>query len=415
MLNTMKKAIRWFWIPLLFLGACNNTQSDELTPFTGVWHFELRPENQPSLPFTGILEEKDKFYTFTIQNANEEIRVEQVILKGEALRMRMPVFESVFEGKLTSEGRWEGIWRDPSRGPNYQIPFVATHGKESRFTNLRTDVKLDSIYEVSFSKDTEDYYPAIGLFRQKGARVVGTFLTETGDYRYLEGGLKGNKLNLSAFDGSHAFMFEATVEENGDLTGQFFSGNHWKEPWLGTPNPDAKLTEADKITFIKEGYDGISFAFPNAVGDTIRFPSSKYEGKAVIVQLLGSWCPNCMDETMLFTRWYEEYHERGLEIIGLAFERQPQVFQAFQAIDYMKKSLGVDYEILLASNNTNKKTAAEKLPMLNKVMAYPTAIYIDKEGKIRAIHAGFNGPATGRLYDEYVGKYEKLIKNMLEQ
>lgn len=397
------------------LGACKKPQSDDLIPLTGTWHFELMPENQPALPFTGVLEEKDKFYTFTIRNANEEIHVEQVILKGDALRMRMPVFESVFEGKLTSEGRWEGIWRDPSRGPNYQIPFVAVHGKSKRFSNLETEVRLDSVYEVDFSPNTEDHYPAIGIFRQRGAEVVGTFLTETGDYRYLQGGIKDNKLLLSAFDGSHAFMFQADIDENGELQGEFFSGNHWQEPWVARPNPEAKLTEPDKLTYLKEGYDGISFAFPNSRGDTVHFPSPRYEGKAVIVQLLGSWCPNCMDETALFSRWYESYHERGLEIIGLAFERQPQVFQAFQAIEYMKKSLGVDYEILLASNSTNKKTAAEKLPMLNKVIAYPTAIFIDKNGKIRAIHAGFNGPATGRLYDEYVGKYEKLIQNMLEE
>ncbi|MCI4668613.1 MAG: TlpA family protein disulfide reductase [Bacteroidia bacterium] len=411
----MKRLIIWIWIPVLLLASCNNNQEDELVPLTGTWHFQLMPENQPMLPFTGTLEEKDKFYTFIIKNGNEEIVVEQVILKGDALRMRMPVFESVFEGKLLSEGRWEGIWRDPSRGPNYQIPFVATYGEKSRFENMSTHVVVDSMYEVSFSPDTEDYYPAIGLFRQEGAKVVGTFLTETGDYRYLEGGLQGNKLSLSAFDGSHAFIFEATVEENGDLNGKFFSGNHWKEPWVGKPNPEAKLAEPDKLTYLKDGYEGVSFTFPNASGDSVSFPSARYEGKAVIVQLLGSWCPNCMDETRLFARWYESYNEQGLEIIGLAFERQPQMFQAFQAINYMKNSLGVDYEILLASNSTSKKTAAEKLPMLNKVIAYPTSIFIDKKGKIRAIHAGFNGPATGRLYDEYVGKYEKLVQNMLNE
>ncbi len=403
---------------LLLLSACRQDETEGITPTLGAWHFRLMPEGKPELPFTAVLEKGEDGYSFTVQNANEEIEIKEVLLSGNALRMRVPVFESVFEGKLRNSEAWEGVWQDPSRntpGNTYQIRFEAKQSDAPRFANLYSDIQLDSVYETTFSPGLEGEYPAIGIFKQQGAKVVGTFITETGDYRYLEGGLRGDSLLLSGFDGSHAYLFQARVKGNGDLEGNFYSGNHWSEPWVATPNPEVKLAEPDQMNYIKEGYDGISFSFPNVEGDTVNYPSQAYEGKVVLMQLLGSWCPNCMDETRLFARWHKAYHDRGLEIIGLAFERQPQVAQAFEAIQYMKKSLDVDYEILLASNSTSKTTAGEKLPMLNKVIAYPTSIFIDKDGTIRAIHTGFNGPATGRLYDEYVAKYEKLITTMLEE
>ena len=61
----------------------------------------------------------------------------------------------------------------------------------------------------------EDAYPAKGIFFQKDGDVVtGTFRTKTGDYRYLEGVMDGNRLKLSTFDGAHAFLFTATVSDS---------------------------------------------------------------------------------------------------------------------------------------------------------------------------------------------------------
>ncbi|MEO0897238.1 MAG: TlpA disulfide reductase family protein [Bacteroidota bacterium] len=405
-------------VPILFLGvSCiPEKESTSIEPALGMWHVSLNSEDRPSLPFTAELKRVDGKYNFVIHNANENIIVKDINHSGKALQMSMPVFESVFEGKLIDSARWEGMWRDPSRGDDYSIPFVAVQGKRARFGTYSSEIKLDTMYEVAFSQGTNDEYPAIGYFYQNGAKVSGTFRTETGDYRFLEGGLNGNKMELSAFDGSHAFLFDAEVKKDGTLEGTFYSGNHWKEPWVGKPNTEVKLTDPEQLTYLKEGYTGIEFSFPDKNGKMITYPTdSMFQGKAVIIQILGSWCPNCMDETSLFARWYKQYHGEGLEIIGLAFERQKLPERAFAAIDKMKKSLDVDYPIVLASNTTNKKTASEKLPMLSRVISYPTSIFIDKGGNIRTIHTGFNGPATGRLYDEFVNTNEQLIRQMLAE
>ena len=121
-------------------------------------------------------------------------------------------------------------------------------------------------------------------------------MTETGDYRYLEGNMYNNTLYLSSFDGTHLFLFKATLIDD-RLTGVFYSGSHWEEPWVAVKNQDMELTNPDSLTYLKEGYNKLAFTFPNTNGDSISLTDDKYIGKVVIVNIMGPWCPNCKDET----------------------------------------------------------------------------------------------------------------------
>jgi len=51
--------------------------------------------------------------------------------------------------------------------------------------------------------------------------------------------------------------------------------------------------------------------------------------------------------------------------------------------------------------------------MLNKVVSYPTTIFIDKKGKVRKIHTGFNGPATGDKYIAFKEDFESFVEMLL--
>ena len=53
--------------------------------------------------------------------------------------------------------------------------------------------------------------------------------------------------------------------------------------------------------------------------------------------------------------------------------------------------------------------------MLNHVLSYPTSIFIDKKGKVRKIHTGFNGPATGDKYTEFTKNFEEFINELLKE
>lgn len=145
-----------------------------------------------------------------------------------------------------------------------------------------------------------EQYNAVGIFEQDGDKLSGTFLTPTGDYRYLDGHIDDNTLQLSAFDGEHAFfLFKAELTEK-DQQGIFRSGRSKSEKWTAQRDFTASLPDANSLTYLKEGYDRLEFNFPDPEGNTVSLSDPRYQAKVVIVHLFGSWCPNCMDETHFF-------------------------------------------------------------------------------------------------------------------
>ena len=298
------------------------------------------------------------------------------------------------------------------------VPFQAQFGVDTRFDVGSTEVRanVSGIWETVFSPNNEDdRYIAKGIFDQEGNRVTGTFRTTTGDYRYLEGVLEGNTMKLSTFDGAHAFLFTAEVTDS-TMNGKFYSGNHWEEPFTAQRNETYELPDANDLTFLKEGYDSFAFNFPNSEGEMVSLNDAQFQNKVVIVQIMGTWCPNCLDESRFYSEFYDNNAEKDIEFVALAFEYAKSEEKAFNSVKRLKNDVGIQYPILLAQYGTSSKTKAqEKLPMLNHVLSYPTSIFIDKEGKVRKIHTGFNGPATGEKYIEFKSEFTAFVDQLLAE
>lgn len=299
--------------------------------------------------------------------------------------------------------------------PDYRIPFVAYQGQSHRFTTLRKAPVMDisGKWAVNFEVETDHPYPAVGEFEQDGNYLRGTFLTETGDYRYLEGTVQANKIYLSTFDGTHAFMFEGKIMEDSTLIGSFRSGDHYRALWEAKRDPNAALGDAYNMTYLKDGYDKLAFSFPNTDGQNISLSDADYEGKVRIVQILGTWCPNCADETAFLVEYLKNNPNEDLAVIGLAYERHRDFQKAANAVNRMKERFDMPYEVLVAGTSA-KDEASKTLPMLNAIIAFPTMIIIDKAGRVRKIHTGFAGPATSQ-YEDFKKEFEDTIKELLNE
>jgi len=192
-----------------------------------------------------------------------------------------------------------------------------------------------------------------------------------------------DSLKVSAFDGAHAFVFKAKVSDS-TMHGNFYSGNHFKEPFVGVRNEMYELPNADSLTFLKKGYDKLAFSFPSVTGDMVSLEDERFKNKVVIVQILGTWCPNCLDETKFYVDYFKNNPNTDVEIIGLAFEYAKTKEGAFKAISRLKERIGVEYPILLSQfDSADKSLSQEKSPMLNHVLSYPTSIFINKKGEVR--------------------------------
>lgn len=353
-------------------------------------------------------------------NGVESIDADEVTMQNDSIFIRMPVFDSEIRAKITSKNKipvsMQGLFINHARVANNIIPFSAKADDATRFIDngKPTAINFDGLWEVHFSQGTADSSDAIGKFEQQGKNVIGTFLTPTGDYRYLSGSIIDSTLNLSTFDGCHVYLFKAKMKKDGTLTGDFWSGTHWHEPWTATRNPNFQLPDPDTIMHLKPGYDGIKFSFLNMDSTQENFPSDKYKNKVVILQFMGTWCPNCMDETSYLAYYYRKMRSKNLEIVGLAFEKFPDFNKAKHNLTRLKGKYAVDYPLLIACTN-NKDSIARNLPMLGSIYSFPTTIFIDKKGKVRRIHTGYSGPATGIYYDRWIEDFTTFVDKLIAE
>jgi peroxiredoxin len=380
-------------------------------PRSGPWRFDFRLSAEGSMPVNATFERHGDAYEMTVQNATELIRVTDIHLNGDSLHIRMPLYDSGFAAKLVGDSLLHGVWYNKQRGGDYSVPFRAQAGKQDRFTlSSRNYADVSGRWEAHFGSKEADAFAAVGLFQQDGARVTGTFATETGDFRFLEGGLRGDSLFLSAFDGSHAILLTAILR-NDSLLGSFRSGTHWQQDWTGVRNSAFALRDADSITAMDIGDKPVSFSFPTIDNKRVSLSDEVYRSKVVLLQIMGSWCPNCADESVLLKEMYARYHDQGLEVLSLAFERHKDPANAMRHLRRFRDELALPWEIAYVGQ-AKADTVRAKLPLIKQLVGYPTCVFIDRAGSVRRVHTGFYGPGTGELhatFREDLGHYLEAL------
>ena len=438
-ISCMKNRLNCLIVSTLLLPVLLSCQS-ETTVKTGVWRATLQT-NGGELPFGLDIQPGTKPGTYAVfaLNGAERLPMDTATLTGDTLRIPMALFESELVAKVDGE-KLRGSWRKRRVKNDYQVvPFAATFGDGPRFGQAQQAgsnpaetggpasgqavpaASVGGKWQTVFRAAGTDGAPgdttaAVGVFEQKGNKVTGTFLTPTGDYRYLAGNVFGDSLLLSCFDGSHAFLFKARLggaKETQTLTGVFHSGLTYRETWTARPNANASLPDPAELTYLKPGQK-FTFAFPDASGKTVSLADERFKNKVTVVQILGSWCPNCMDETRFLAPWYAKNKGRGVEVVGLAFEKTTDLTESGPKLTRMSQRFQIQYPVLLAGTN-DKAKASKSLPALSGVVAFPTTVFVDKKGQVRHIHTGFSGPGTGVYYDQYVGEFNRLIDKLLAE
>jgi thiol-disulfide isomerase/thioredoxin len=380
----------------------------------GLWRglLTLDVKKQVELPFIFNVYYADGEPSFTIFNADERIVVDEAEMKDDSLILKMPVFDSEFRCKIFP-GLMQGVWINHAKKENNIIPFSAIFGQTDRFkARVITRVDIGGRWETTFGVGTPDSSKAIGVFKQNKQVVTGTFLTETGDYRYLEGIADGKNIYLATFDGAHAYLFTGIVNEKEEIIGDFYSGASFHEKFRAINNSRFELRDPYSITKIVKGVP-VNFSFRSTNGDTVSLSDARYKGKVVIVQLMGSWCPNCMDETAYLCTLYNQYENKGVEIISLAYERTNDFEKAKKTVLRLKDKFGAPYEFLI-TGATGIANAQKTLPFLSSVSAFPTTLYLNKKHEIEKIYTGYSGPATGAAYIKMKENTENLLNELIK-
>lgn len=397
---------------LLLLLTCQFITFGQKPAKKGFWKAHLALSEGVDLPFSMLFNEQKG--ELIVINDEEHITLELIEKTSDSTVYEFTSFNTQLVLKSIEKKKISGYFYNKDRKSHPVIPLEATYsGKKINFKSVKTAHDISGQWKTSFSAFTADEYPAIGLFNQtKKGRVTGTFLTETGDYRYLSGNIIGNELYLGCFDGSHAFLFTATLI-NSNLSGTFYSGSHWQTNWIAQRDSNFTLANPKEITYLKDGAE-IKFTKPDTTGQPVHFPNPEYKGKVVIIQLIGTWCPNCLDETNYFKELHEKYNEAGLEILAIGYEAPENFNEQAERIKKYTDKKGVPYPILVGGI-ASKGLASQDFHMLNSISSFPTSIFINRKGEVVQIHTGFNGPGTGEIYTQFVEDTNRLVERLLNE
>lgn len=407
-------------------------QYEKLPP--GIWRASLILDNKNFTPEPGAeeiltavanLDESEIPFNFEVKydkngkmeieiiNGEERIPISNIQygsntkIAKDTFRLSFPEYDSYIAASY-EENAIEGKFIKPSV-ENYAIPFRAIYGQSHRFTTLKKEpiTDLSGKWECTFDEGNEGEYKAVGEFNQVGNELTGTFRTETGDYRFLEGTIQANKAYLSVFDGSHAFLFTMKILDQDNLIGSFRSGMTYKEAWSAKRNNDFELKDPKELTFLNDKNALIDFTFPNETGKSVSLNDEQFKNKTKIISIMGTWCPNCKDEMKFLKEVQVKYPE--IEIIAISYERNKEEAKALASIKRYRETMGINFPILLGGL-ASKTVASETFPQLNKIISFPTIMILNKENRPTYIHTGFNGPATSK-YEEFVKEfYEELDK-----
>ncbi len=385
---------------------------------TGLWRGVL---NSPGgeLPFGIDISKENSVYTAKILNGEERVDTSSVDFENNELTIHFEWFDARLKATLNNDGSsMTGQWSKTASGKDKtsQLPFIATKGYEYRFKqelDASVVTQIKDQWEVTFTDEDGDSL-AVAEFNQSQQIVTGTFLTPTGDYRFLAGSVNNNKLYLSAFDGAHAFLFDADVNDETIVNGNFWSRDSYHATWIAQASDDTSdyLPSSWEMNKVTTPDQTVAFSFEDIEGKTVQLTDERFKNKPVLINLFGTWCPNCNDEAPVLAKFYDQYKPQGIEMVGLAFEFTEDPIRDRVQLSAFKKRHKINYPLLLAGGN-DKTEATKILGFLDEVKSYPTTLFLDKNHKVVKINTGFSGPGTGDHYIELVNELESEIQNLL--
>ena len=251
------------------------------------------------------------------------------------------------------------------------------------------------------------------IVHQNGPEVSAAILRIDGDTGALTGAYRDGKFVLSHFSGVRPLLLEVSVASDGSL--DILENRKTKLSAVREQEAQAKglaePTDPLKHTSVKDASAPFQFSFPDLSGRLVSNTDARFRGKVVLVEISGSWCPNCHDEAPFLVDLYKKFHDQGLEIVTLSFEEGDQLKNPERLRAFVKR-YGIEYTVLLCGEPDDAK---DKLTQAVNWNSWPTTFFVGRDGLVKFVHAGFPSSASGDMYRQAKQDYTARVEQLLRQ
>lgn len=402
--------MRYLIFSLFLLPLLNYAQNAQNSPYI----VEIQLNDRLQMQVSAGLQSKDPKAPITIYNGKEVYQLSVKKRIGDTIVYQFPAQDAEWRiafKKDFSEAR--GWWVNYNKKVPVRYPIHLYVGISEYLIASKENFDISGKWRVTFHPGTVNEEVLVGVFEQDAdGFVTGSFLSETGDYRYLHGFVANGKLHLQTYTGYWAFVVEADLNGSNEMSGVFYSGSKSSSPYKAIKDETVQLRDESSLTYLIKRDESVllkDLIKMNGRKTTIDLASAK---QLTLIQIMGTWCPNCLDETQMLLQFQKDYGPKGLQVMALAFEVGSDTKKQRARLKNWIKAMAVNYPVYLAGTSS-KEAASAHFPMLNGIMSFPTTLLVDQQGKIIAIHTGFSGPATGQAYKDLVEKFKQEIEGNL--
>ncbi|MBO0858253.1 MAG: TlpA family protein disulfide reductase [Chloracidobacterium sp.] len=398
--------------------ACNKKNADPV----GVWQGTIRNNSGEEVAFTLEVKREGGGVVGALVNGDDRTVSTHGSFKGDALDLRYDFYDAELIATIVGDnlvGSFERQWQKQTLKRKLRAKrFIGAGEPTSAASNqAKSSQEISGEWVMRVGEEPKvNYWRA--AFAQQGSAVKGTIIPVSGDWGEMTGSIENDRLTLNRFDGINCRVFKATLTRQGTLEGFVDFGLFDPQRKVIAERLTAEnslsvasLPNPNNYTRMKNPAEPFQFSFPDADGKTVSSTDERFKNKAVIITITGSWCPNCYDEAPVLQEFYDRYRNQGLEVVALSFEYTGDTARDVKQVKAFAKHLGVKYPTLYAGRVDD---AGKKLSQLVNFGAYPTAIYVGRDGLVKYIHAGFEGKATGERFTRLKNEMETLIKELLD-
>jgi thiol-disulfide isomerase/thioredoxin len=380
------------------------------------------------VPFDLVIERSPAGLRAVLLNGSDRMEFSSAAQRGSGITLRFDEYDAALSAHCISGlkacSQLDGEYVREKGSSISRYPFTArcvSRALDSEQASVQASgpaVVSDwqFVFKDSRKPDSGKKHP--GHFTQQGRHFEGTIEPISGDYGMISGEISEGKdaeVELSRFDGIHTLRLDGQFVSPDRIEGVFHAGPGVALNFVATRTAagSAGFEEAERMTSVENPSEAFRFHGLDAAGTTVTQNDPRFHGKVVLLDIFGTWCPNCHDEAPVLEGLYTQFHARGLEIVGLSYEYVDDRARSQRLLEVYRRKYSIGFSLLLAGT-TDAGQIAVTLPQLRNFGAYPTTIFLDRHGRVRLIHAGFSGPATGRL-EEVKQNFERTIVKLLDE
>jgi thiol-disulfide isomerase/thioredoxin len=403
------QATRWTQVAAIVMLCGLAASAEAPAPLTGTWDATV-VVNNVEVPFTFEIAGAGATLKGSFFNGDRRITSTASEIDRDTVTFSFGQFGSRLHATL-ADGRLSGEYQR-AKG----TPYVFSAGRAAAPiapARAEGDVpSIDGTWLVG-AKSNKGETAWRFIAKQSGARVSATILRVDGDTGTLTGSYRDGRFVLSHFSGARPLLLEVTPAADGTL---ILKQNQKTELVAARAGAEAAKafgapTDPDAHNGVKDAGEVFQFSFPDLDGAIVSSADARFRGKVLLVNVSGSWCPNCHDEEPFLVSLYEKYRAKGLEVVTLSFEEAEQQ-PAYPRLHAFIASYGVQNTVLLPGE---PGTASVKLPQAVNLNAFPTSFFVGRDGRVRGVHAGFPSPGSGEFYTKAVSDVTAEIEKLLAE